>query len=419
MNRPDSAERGTLLPASPVTPSSSTRTGDIPVHEVRKYRFIDALRGYAVLLVITCHTGYAIPGLPYPAQKLTSVGWHGVQLFFLISCVTLMMSWHSDERKGIASASSFWTRRFFRIAPMYYLAGAFYFLVEPPAAGFDPVQLFASIGFFNAWHPLLVPTVPNRWMVVPGGWSIGVEFTFYLLFPLIAIFVRSIGAALAFFASALTLACLSNAAIHDLFLPQYGATATRNFMYFWLPNQLPVFALGTVLFFLIDRLRNSVGRATRAFQRAPNLIILACIILFAVFAENPGLLGDIFSFTPKGLVPFLLVAALVFMIFAITLALNDELPWLNQPICALGEASFSAYILHFFVLDSLAKYLPFVDTKSSGYAAVASMMMLWLCTLLATFGLSKLTYKIIERPGIKLGARISRQLAAKRSLTRA
>jgi peptidoglycan/LPS O-acetylase OafA/YrhL len=397
-----SAALGTQTPAAP---SAVT-----PIHEVRKYRFIDVLRGYAVLLVITHHTARMFSELPYPAKKLTNMGWHGVQLFFLISCVTLMMSWRSDERKGIASAPSFWARRFFRIAPMYYLAAAFYFLAEPPLGGFDPLQLFASLAFFNAWHPVLVPTVPDRWMVVPGGWSIGVEFTFYMIFPLIVTAVRSLKAALAFFVGAVVVACLSNAAIHELFVAQYGAAATDNFVYFWLPNQLPIFALGTILFFLIDQLRNSAGTTAQIFRRTPNLVILACIAVFTAFAEHPSLLGGTFSLTPKGLIPFLLVAALIFTVFAITLALNDRLAWVNRPICALGEVSFSAYILHFFVLTSLANCLPFVDTKSAGYAAIASMILLWLCTLVATFILSKLTYELIERPGIKLGTRISRRL---------
>src|ERR1700761_4987006 len=124
-----------------------------PSHKTKKYPYIDALRGYAVLFVITCHTGGMFRNMPYPVKKLTNVGWHGVQLFFLISCVPLMMSWRSDERKGIASPQSFWARRFFRISPMYYLAALFYFFAEPPASGFDFGQMLASLVFVNAWHP--------------------------------------------------------------------------------------------------------------------------------------------------------------------------------------------------------------------------------------------------------------------------
>src|ERR1700749_4071032 len=72
------------------------------MHQTTKYGYIDALRGYAVLLVITAHAGGMFPLLPYPLKSLTNFGVHGVQLFFLMSCVTLMLSWRSDEAKGRA-----------------------------------------------------------------------------------------------------------------------------------------------------------------------------------------------------------------------------------------------------------------------------------------------------------------------------
>src|ERR1700744_1896929 len=117
------------------------------VHAAPKYPFIDALRGYAVLMVITCHAGSVFSDLPYPLKKLTNFGWHGVQLFFLMSCVTLLLSWHSDEAKGRTDPIAFWMRRFFRIAPLYYLAAAFYFWIDRPESGFDLGQMLASFAF--------------------------------------------------------------------------------------------------------------------------------------------------------------------------------------------------------------------------------------------------------------------------------
>ena len=69
----------------------------------QKQGYIDAIRGWAILLVITCHTGGMFPELPYPIRKLTNFGWHGVQLFFLASAVTLCMSWHNTPEPGTAS----------------------------------------------------------------------------------------------------------------------------------------------------------------------------------------------------------------------------------------------------------------------------------------------------------------------------
>jgi peptidoglycan/LPS O-acetylase OafA/YrhL len=402
-----------------LTASSVTVDGAKPTHEVRKYAFIDALRGYAVLLVITCHTGGMFPNMPYPIKKLTNVGWHGVQLFFLISCVTLMMSWRSDQRKGIASAPAFWARRFFRIAPMYYLAGAFYFYFEPPDSGFSLKQLLASLTFVNAWHPTLIPTVPNSWMVVPGGWSIGVEFTFYMLFPLMVSLVKGARSGVAFFLLSFVFAGVANSFAYNFLVPQYGDTATSNFVYFWLPNQLPIFALGTLLFFAIDHYRDSSAPVASCLRRWPLLTVSLCVALFVAFAEMPDLFTAHFSVSPLQLFPFLLAASLIFMVCALTLALNPNTILVNRGICMLGEVSFSAYILHFFVLHWLSKHVPFIDVQRTDYPAIGTLALLWVMTLPCTFALSKITYELIERPMIKFGAKLIADLRAHRGLAKA
>ncbi len=61
-----------------------------------KYEFIDAARGVAILLVLICHT--AVSQQPWPMRRFTELGWHGVQLFFVVSSMTLALSW--QYRRG-------------------------------------------------------------------------------------------------------------------------------------------------------------------------------------------------------------------------------------------------------------------------------------------------------------------------------
>lgn len=386
--------------------SAEPQTSPPAAHTSQKYAFIDALRGYAVLLVITCHTGGMFAQLPFPLKKLTNFGWHGVQLFFLVSCVTLMMSWRSDERKGIASPLNFWIRRFFRIAPMYYLAAAFYFFAEPPDGGFDLGQLLASLGFVNAWHPVLMPTTPHAWSVVPGGWSIGVEFTFYFLFPAMVFYVRSMRAAGLFVLVALFFGCVANSAAEPGLLRAYGSTATENFLYFWFPNQLGVFALGTVLYFAIDRLRTGSGFPAAMFlSRWGVLVLVGCLVAIVAVINLP--LSARLSLTPPAFMPALYAASLIFMVFALVLALKPDIVAINRPICALGEVSFSAYILHFFVLRELGSLLPqIVDPHAEGWGAILRFGVLWLIAVPATFALSWFTFAFIEKPMIEVGRKM-------------
>ena len=41
------------------------------------FAYIDAVRGYAILLVITSNLTFSYPELPYPVHRLTVLGWHG------------------------------------------------------------------------------------------------------------------------------------------------------------------------------------------------------------------------------------------------------------------------------------------------------------------------------------------------------
>jgi peptidoglycan/LPS O-acetylase OafA/YrhL len=214
--------------------------------------YIDCVRGYAVLMVITCHVSYEFPGLPYPVHRLTSAGWFGVQLFFLASCLTLLLSWHSElRRNGATDVGAFFIRRFFRIAPAYYLAGVLYYFLMPPSGGFDALQMITSMLFINTWHPLWTTTVPTAWNVVPGGWSIGVEFSFYMVFPLFAAGVTNLRRALLVFAGSVAVGVLANNTAGAILDGSYTPVEIENFLFFWFPNQMSVFALGGVLFFLL------------------------------------------------------------------------------------------------------------------------------------------------------------------------
>jgi peptidoglycan/LPS O-acetylase OafA/YrhL len=352
------------------------------------------------------------PDLPYPVKKLTNYGWHGVQLFFLMSCVTLLLSWRADEAKGRADVFAFWTRRFFRIAPLYYLAALLYFYLEPPPAGFDLRQLLASFTFCNAWYPTLIPTTQDRWMVVPGGWSIGVEFTFYLVFPLVATFVRSMRAALLFAFLAILAGCIANPLAYEALVRTYGETATENFLYFWFPNQLAVFAFGTILFQALKASwENPEDRLPLLLRRHTIKIALGCA-LTSVVATNIKFPGRL-PLSPPLLVPTFFVASLIFMIFVLTLGNNPTNIFVNRSIRSFGKISFSAYIIHFAVVHKLPLLWPAVfDTNAGNWQAILAFALLWLAVVPVTYVISFLTYHVVEEPMIRLGRSL---LNAKRS----
>lgn len=363
------------------------------------FAYIDAVRGYAILLVITCHLTFSYPELPYPVHRLTVLGWHGVQLFFLASCVTLLLSWHGEvARRGHADIGAFFLRRVFRILPAYYLGGLFYWWLDPPAHGFDLAQFLTAYGFVNLWHPLTAPTVMGQWSVIPGGWSVSVEFTFYALFPLIASFITSLRRAIVFTLAALLFAILANRVGFALWGERYSTRAVEDILYFWFPNQLPVFALGTMVFFLLRP-------AAIIPQRFAGAIAgLALVGFFALaWAAVPQWAGE--AGWPIGHAQ---AASLPLALFV--LALSRAAPgglFVNPLVAWVGKISFSAYLIHYAAIELLPGRFPHLfHTGASGLAAILAYAAGWLAVTGATCLCAFCTYHVIERPMIALGRRL-------------
>jgi peptidoglycan/LPS O-acetylase OafA/YrhL len=369
----------------------------VVVQKKPQYAYIDCVRGYAVLLVIICHLTYEFADLPYPVHRLTITGWHGVQLFFLASCVTLLMSWHHELSRGAIDVRAFFIRRFFRIAPAYYAAAGIYYFLSPPAGGVDGWQLLATLGFANAWHPLLTPTVADRWMVVPGGWSIGVEFTFYFLFPLIALSITSLRRAILFFLVTIGVAALANGAALAMLADKYTSAAVDNFLYFWLPNQMSVFALGTVLFFLIRRVdQPDFGKFRHFLSKHGNVLPFVAMVAFAALAyvNLPQRIGLISPY-----IPMFLAVCVPFMAFVLTLSAAPDSLFINPFVAAMGKVSFSAYLLHFAVLRLLPGTFPEVfQVHTTGYRSILAYAVCGAVVVPITYAASWCTYRLIEQP---------------------
>ena len=88
------------------------------IQSERKLDGLHGLRGVAALTVVLFHL-QAMPGLPLPhwLSAMTVHFYLSVQLFFVISAFSL---YHSS-RYSPASYSAYLVKRFFRIAPLYYV----------------------------------------------------------------------------------------------------------------------------------------------------------------------------------------------------------------------------------------------------------------------------------------------------------
>lgn len=368
------------------------------------YAYIECVRGYAILLVIICHATYLFPELPYPVHRVTVLGWHGVQLFYLASAVTLMMSWHHEKaRDGSVDVGAFFLRRFFRIAPAYYLASMLYFWLEPPVGGFDTLQAAGTYFFVNAWRPGLMGVLPDGWSVVPGSWSIGVEFTFYAAFPFLVRNVTSLSRAVILFLATVILGAALNSWICRSLESKIGILPADNFLYFWFPNQMSVFALGLCLFYMLERNR---GRPS-VLAAHPTLIAAVSIagVASTAFIALPRWLNF-----RMPLPPAFLLASLAFMIFILALARSRPGSFLNGPAALMGRVSFSAYLLHVAVLKVISDQ-PFLQNyfHATGWAAIVAFGFALVGIVMIVLAGSWSTYRLIETPMIDVGKALIRR----------
>lgn len=148
------------------------------------YPGLDSLRGVAILAVVGYHAWAINPGRG-PWAHVVSQGNMGVGLFFILSALTLALIWDRYP-----SPLHFWIRRFFRIAPLYYLVLLLVALLTGPVDGrplsLGPGDILAHV-FFGFG---LIPAWQDNWIHVE--WSIGVEMLFYAGFPWLIRAVRRI-----------------------------------------------------------------------------------------------------------------------------------------------------------------------------------------------------------------------------------
>lgn len=359
--------------------------------------YIDALRGYAILMVIATHVAIGAPMLSGVMRALVDQGQRGVQLFFVVSGFTLISSWMRRHD----GAGRFYVRRFFRIAPMFWLAILFFLLFS----GWDPKywapdgvtasQVFLTAIFMHGWHPASFNSV------VEGGWSIAVEFTFYLIFPILMVNIRNIKQAilalvLFYF---LSLVCMHYFYLYRAFIwPDVTQDyLTWNLLNLWIVNQMPVFIVGLLTYYLVEKFQHTFPRW------GFNVVLYSSILLIVVISLRPD---------PYNLFHQLLSIYLAFatcfggILFALAGGAGKLL--VNKPIQYLGKISYSAYINHFIVLGVLGQLLIHgIDNVFPQIGRATEFYILYLILVLFfTAILSTMTFNWIEKPMILFGKKL-------------
>ncbi len=363
---------------------------------IRKYDYIDALRGFAILGVIIVHTSHWVNPASDILSKVAVEGARGVQLFFLASALTLFFSMGARQKQEEKPLINFFIRRFFRIAPLFYLAIVFYSIWSgmgphywsPNGVEWWYIPLTAL--FLHGWHPETINSI------VPGGWSIAVEMTFYLMMPYLFLKLTNIKVTLIAIFLSLILSRILSVAVFQFFSSDYSGDqqyVLNGFSLYWFFSQLPVFLLGILLYHIIKKYPD-------IDDRYASLILLVSLLLLFLFLSF--LKSDVFY----GLLPKHFLYGVAFLVFALALHYLSPVIMVNKVTMLIGRLSFSIYLVHFAVLFAMQKLFPggFILNGDSGFV-MASILI-----LIVSICLSYVTHYMIEVPGINFGKRLINRL---------
>jgi peptidoglycan/LPS O-acetylase OafA/YrhL len=359
-----------------------------------KLRFVDALRGFAILGVLVIHCGQiGANSFPDIFQNVILNGANGVQLFFVASAFTIFLTYGNRYDKETNPTANFFIRRFFRIAPMYYF-GIIYFLWQD---GFGARYWLGDTSHVSTWNILsnilFVHSINPYWItsVVQGGWSIAVEVCFYSLVPLLFLRIRNLNQAVVTFLLTIVLRMLLQSLLQNLSLIT-SQHLWREYLFFYPPNQFPVFACGIVLYFMI--------RTSPAEWRIDPFVIFTLSLLF--LAQYLTQTSFIF--------PVHVRFAMAFVLLAYSLSRKEFSILVNPLTIYIGKISYSMYLVHFAVLYWLARfnYVDFAPANLS-FFPIANYLLRFCCLTSITVLISTATYHWIEVPFQNMGKSIVRK----------
>ncbi|WP_333902744.1 acyltransferase [Enterobacter wuhouensis] len=146
---------------------------------------IDYLRGLMALSILFYHLVSWTQSVPQSERLLGKLGIYGVSIFYVVSGISMYLS-YKNTRWTSKSTLSFFTRRFARLAPVYWLAMLIGLLYASYLSGHVYIDWYKYLSNITLTFGIYDPTN----YLVTGGWSIGNEVVFYLFFPAIILSLR-------------------------------------------------------------------------------------------------------------------------------------------------------------------------------------------------------------------------------------
>ena len=334
---------------------------------------VQILRAIAALLVALGHfEGMAAAKMGYVRTHIPTGS--GVDLFFIVSGFVMMLTFAKFQGRGIDGSVDFFLRRLIRIIPLYWLC----------------TLLFLGVNLISAHSEFTLGHIAASFLFIPFdgegthnglyfpvfdlGWTLNFEMFFYVLFALsllIANVKPVIGA---------TILLVLSVALGSL-IPASSVQP-----YFWTRPIILEFAIGMFIAWLFIQ-----GVRLPKLISALGILVAGCLLAFnltagMVSSQNGTTLNDFGRVLGWGLPMGILFASVV-----LTTVEAAKFRFL-VPLTAIGDASYSLYLVHPFVIIFLWQVwrrVPMADHYPGAFVFVG---------VVGTIVAALLSYRIFEKP---------------------
>ncbi|MBL0343211.1 MAG: acyltransferase [Bacteroidetes bacterium] len=330
------------------------------------YRNMQALRGFAALLVCAYHFRISIN--TDWSEIAFGNGWIGVQIFFMISGYIMVHTTNKIKDDFKNNSVKFMLNRFIRILPLYYLI-TFFYIADDINDGYLFTQSALVLKSLLFIAPFTSTKGPQYGMpCLEVGWTLNYEMLFYFLFAVSILFgTRRYWFMYVVFAILL------------IFIPLFsGSVLSSDYLIFrnykfeylnFMSNPIWIhFVFGVTLGLLLPKIKINKSFSRYSFY--------ASILLFLIYYT--GFLN----------IEYNAINDLFFCGFLLTSFLLNDLHTegiiLPDSIVKLGNQSFSMYLLHPLIFSYLHTVFDKIDMHFFTNT-IAFFMLAILLTILISF----------------------------------
>ncbi len=358
---------------------------------------VDALRGWAILLVFFFHAwginGGSAGSEPSLWFSYVAAGRTGVTLFFVISGFLLSIPWLSAMQSpnvAMPSLKNYYAARILRIVPLYYLAVLMACVVSGSWSTGLKAFTFQFVGF--EVFPFSVV-----W------WTLVTEVQFYLVLPIFIWLLAGGGKSRVILLLVLMLwgSVYITQVLHNPSGEKIGSYLLTKSLF----GRLPAFLLGMLAAWVFLKAKALTILNANGVRVLGAVIILLALFINGAVLRHTVLLGEWQS--ESNWHEHHIYEAILWSVVLLVLVLTRPLfhrVIANSVLAVVGKLSYSLYLWHVPILFYVI--YPTKERIGEGFSETILAYVLTFAALLISLMASLLTYKYIELPGLNMKRRL-------------